>query len=304
MHALVPTQQAYLEAPIQNQPQLHRLEIVAEQLTSSKLLNETGLQILNNERNSQKLQSLSDDDVHDKLLDIWSEIKMLTGALLHTGKDLQIQNELLKRFLLITPTFRLLTTNEIRHAFYLNAAGEYGEVIPHYNREINAEWVGQVLRAYVVYKRRMYALAGDQIHKALAPPPVPPKRVRMPASFYMEAVQRSYDMYCAGRQEWEYGWSLLYNFLRKVKLITCESRQAWWDRWWKGVLVLWQQTGAEDLYELMGGRYEKMPQHRRQEIRRAATFKGQYHALKELFAEFNAIGINNIFSEVQYRFQS
>jgi hypothetical protein len=244
---------------------------------------------------------LNDDDLEDELIDIWSEIKMMTGALLHEGQELCLQLKMLKRFLMIAPTLRLLTTNEIRHAFYLNAAGEYSEIIPHYNREINAEWVGQVLRAYVSYKRRMYASAGDHIRKALAPAPVPPKRVRMPASFYMEAVQRSYDMYCAGKKEWEYGWSLLYNFLRKVNLITCESRQAWWDRWWKGVLVLWQQTGAEDLYELMGGRYEQIPLARRQEIRRAATFKGQHHALKELFAEFNAIGINNIFLEVQYR---
>jgi hypothetical protein len=257
------------------------------------------------------LKSLTEKQSHNKLADVWSEVTLATGAFMEADELIDAQLQMLHKFILSSPKFSTLTHKEIIHAFYLNAAGEFsqwtpkdcGGIFPHFSRPINAEWVGLVLSAYVKYKHRMYETAGDHIRKALAPPPVPPKRVRMPASFYMEAVQRSYDMYCAGKQEWEYGWSLLYNFLRKVNLITCESRQAWWDRWWKGVLVLWQQTGTEDLYELMGGRYEKMPQHRRQEIRRAATFKSQYWALRDLFSELKAAGISNIFSQVKYRFQ-
>ncbi len=255
------------------------------------------------------LKSLSEKQSHDKLADVWSEVSLATGAFMEAEELIDAQLQMLHKFILSSPKFSTLTHKEIIHAFYLNAAGEFaqwtpkdcGGIFPHFSRPINAEWVGLVLGAYVKFKVRMYQIAGDQIRKAIAPPAPVPKRVPMPAAWYMQTVQRHYDLYRAGRNEWDYGWSLIYNFLRKCNMITCESRQVWWNRWDQGVLKLWQETGADDLYQLLAGNYEQMPMYRRREVRRAATFKGQYFALRELFAEFNALGINNIFSEVQYR---
>lgn len=183
--------------------------------------------MIRNEMTSPKLKSLSDDELYDRLVDVWSAVKLLSGALLHEGDMLLLQLEMLRDFL-ATSSFRDLTVADLTTAFKLNAAGDAWETIPHYNREINAEWVGQVLRKYTDIFRKMWRDHGDAIRKALLPPvPEKPKPGPLPESFWQGEIQKDLELLRAGKAEWIFNRAAKYCYLRKLQAIPMPSR-AWW----------------------------------------------------------------------------
>ncbi len=169
--------------------------------------------MIRNEMTSPKLKSLSDDELYDRLVDVWSAVKLLSGALLHEGDMLLLQLEMLRDFL-ATSSFRDLTVADLTTAFKLNAAGDAWETIPHYNREINAEWVGQVLRKYTDIFRKMWREHGDAIRKVLLPPaPEAPKPEPLPESFWQEEIQKDLELLRAGKADWIFNSAMKYVFL-------------------------------------------------------------------------------------------
>lgn len=162
--------------------------------------------------------------MHDKIVEIFQELKILNGVILHTGESLKIQIEVLKMFLVTHPHFTGLTVNEIRHAFYLNSQGEYEEVYRHYNKELNAEFIGDVLRAYVRYKNGIYRLKGKSIKAILNPvevkPPVMPTEQE-----YRQMIQQHYENFLAGRRDLVFIAESTYRMLRKYGAILIKSRE-------------------------------------------------------------------------------
>jgi len=160
-------------------------------------------------------------------MDIISEIKILTGVPLMELKEVGIQIEVLKRFMLSSPQFAGLTTNEVRHAFYLNNQGEYDEVYRHFNKVLNAEFVGDVLRAYVKYKTALYRKKAREI-KLLLGPAVERKEVPIPNEIELQQmIQHDYNNYLAGSTEFIYLYTGVYKLLRKYGGIQIHSRQYW-----------------------------------------------------------------------------
>jgi hypothetical protein len=171
---------------------------------------------------------LTEDEVHNKLIDVWQEVKVLTGAVLYKmGEGLEEQLEVLKLFVASHPQFTGLTVKEIAHAFYLNAQGEYGEVYRHYNKELNAEFVGDVLRAYVKYKRVIYSQSGKAIKDVLNPEAAK-VRVALPGEEELQQlVQMHYELYQQGLKDFIVMPVTVYKLMRKYGGISISSKEHW-----------------------------------------------------------------------------
>lgn len=141
--------------------------------------------ILAAEKNGHKLKWLSDDDQHNSIVDIISEIKLITGAVLYDGDKLVLQHEMLKRF--IVTGFSMLTKSEIVQAFYMNLQGAFQDVHVHYNKELNAEFIGNVLRAYLKWKNTFIRTKGEQVDAVLLPAPKVKREIDY--DFFKEQVQ-------------------------------------------------------------------------------------------------------------------
>lgn len=190
------------------------------------------LLILKNELDSPQLRLLKDDDYHDLVVDFLSEVKVLTGGILYSdARELSIQLEVVKRFLISHPVFNRLTAKEIVHAFYLNNQGAYPEVYKHYNREINAEFLGSVLLAYVGMKKKLHTEALPQLYKMLHQAPEKPK-LKVTNEYMEQLIQMDYDNYRKGDHELIFYHRRSYNYLRKCGMIYYRSAGAWW-KWYQ-----------------------------------------------------------------------
>ena len=184
-----------------------------------------------NQVNGPTLRQMDHDTRYDTLIDIWSEIKMLTGCILYENKALALQADILERFLRTHPGFMSLTKSEILHAFYLNSGGQLDNVYRHWNKELNAEFVGDVLGAYLRFKNRFFTNNHDLLAKAINPPA--PKRPAPPTHDEWEAdIQQDYQHYLAGNTELIFNTSAKYWYLRKCMIIEYSSRASW-HRWYR-----------------------------------------------------------------------
>lgn len=177
------------------------------------------------------LKYLSEDEQHNQLLDVFTEVKILTGALMFSGDELKIQIEVLRRFITAHPSAKNMTIAEIRHAFYLNNFGEYETILRHYNRELNAEFVGDVLNAYHKFKRQFMLRARDTIRALLYPKATANKLTLTNAELQL-LVQKDYDDYKIGNTLFIFNVKLKYLFLRKIKLIQLSSKASWERNYW------------------------------------------------------------------------
>lgn len=171
------------------------------------------------------LRTLQFSDLSSKVVDIISEVKILTGAILYTGNELRLQVDVITRFFMSNMAFATLTTNEILHAFYLNNAGEYDQVYRHYNRELNAEFIGDVLLAYIKYKRRLYERVDI---KALIDPPKETPVVLMPSEEeYRQFILQDLNFYKNGDTDFIFCTPAKYKLLRQLGYIEIYSRHYW-----------------------------------------------------------------------------
>jgi hypothetical protein len=178
-----------------------------------------------NEVSSPCLRWLSDDELHDELLGIWQEVKVLTGAVLYVpGEGLEEQMEVLKQFVMGNPGFMALTVSEVRHSFYLNMQGEYGEVYKHYYAPLNGEFVGSVLLGYLRYKHGLYSRHGVEVRKLVE---VRKERKVWTDAELMDLVQTHYELYKNGHYELiVLPWSV-YKLMRNVGGIRIKDKGHW-----------------------------------------------------------------------------
>lgn len=284
---------------------LQRLESVEVQLLSSKLLNEIELQILRNERNSPAIRKLSPDEQFDALADVWSEVKVLTGAILRQGEELGIQVKVLHRFILSSPRLSSLTTSEILHAFYLNNAGEYGEVIKHYNQELNAEFVGGVLNAYLKKKVCFLREKHEKVQKLLNPPEAIQKPVYGPED-YKRWIQEDYEFYRYGNHAFITNTASKYLFLRRLNLIRYTSK----NKFIQLKNEAFNQREHQKVYEAKTAVSKLITKAVYDSIRETKwiernEYRGVIHTMRrnvylKFFELIASCGINQIFTEIDY----
>ena len=106
-----------------------------------------------------------------------AEIVLITGGKIYDDKkeSVMFNGQLKSISKLLLYSFSFLTFEEVVNAFYLNSAGRFGETHTHYGRELNVEFIGNVLASYKKFKQGIFNERGPDLVKAikgeLAPPP-------------------------------------------------------------------------------------------------------------------------------------
>lgn len=134
---------------------------------------------------------------------------------------------MIERFLMMSGRFSNLTLNEIIHAFYLNAAGEYADIYKHYNRWLDAEFIGNVLISYCKYKDAFYKRVDV---KGLLTPPAPKPKPIAPTTEEVKAmIQQDYNFYLQDAPAFIFLSKLKYKLLRQISFIEITSKANWHD---------------------------------------------------------------------------
>ncbi len=206
------------------------------QLISSNVLSSAELKVYLNELNSPKLCWLTDIELHDFMADLLSEISIMTGA---KAYEYDWQNSMLItviiKLLKKDDAIMALTTNEVSDAFYLNHNGAYPHTHSTYNKEINADYVGNIIRDYRYYKLRSLEKEWA-INKILNPPPEKPIPVYTTAD-YKKFIQMDYELYKTGNTDYIFNIEKKYILLRRAKIIIYPSPLSdAWKKWYQVAL--------------------------------------------------------------------
>lgn len=197
---------------------------------------------MRNELSAPQMRWLSESERWESFQTLWVEVKMLTGAILHEPPLLSVQLTMLETFIMSHEKYQRLTRNEIRHAFYMNAQGEFADQVPsgsggmfrHYNKELNAEFIGDVLNAYVRRKARLYDQKHYAIAQAMAPaveaPPVT-------AEHWQNLVEQDYQRYLREEYHLIFFGADKYLFVRRCGLIKFSSARKW-RQWYAQALEI------------------------------------------------------------------
>jgi hypothetical protein len=172
------------------------------------------------------LKNLSELEQYNQLVDVLSEVKIFTGALMYSDYELKIQIDVLRQFLTTHPKIKNFTINEIRHAFYLNNFGEYPTIYRHFNRELNAEFIGDVLLAYLKFKKEFLSRSQVPIRSLLYPKAMNEKPL-LTEELLKAMIQEDYEKHKAANDRFIFNIQPKYIFLRKKLLIQLSSKASW-----------------------------------------------------------------------------
>ena len=120
-----------------------------------------------------KIKSLNEDQYFVAINAIVAEVCLLCGLETYDAKADEVMYKAQMRQIskFIMDGYSMLTPDEILNSFHLNLQGKYKEIFKDYGkRKINCEFIGQVLSAYVVYKKD-YMIANEDLEKVLYPDP-------------------------------------------------------------------------------------------------------------------------------------
>ena len=195
-------------------------------MKTSKILSEGELNVFINELNSPRLCWLSDDDFHNKVVELLQEISLLTGAEVYES---DWKNEMLVRTIenLFKANYAImnLTVTEIRNAFYLNHNGTFGRVYTMYGKPISADYIGNVISDYREYKLRPIEKQWA-IEKLLNPPP--PEVIPVyTIEDYKKFIQQDYENWKNGNKNYIFLVYEKYVLLRKFALIIYPNKESW-----------------------------------------------------------------------------
>lgn len=152
-----------------------------------------------------------------------SEIKLITGVLIHEGSMMTAQIKMLKIFLYTG--FGMLTKEEVVQAFYLNLQGKFGETYRHFQKELNCEFLGDVLKAFLKYKLYIRENRGPELTKIMAPPTVAVNTIDY--DFFKELIQKEYEHFRVGRNDTQMWHVRKYYTLRKFGLLPFKGLHTW-----------------------------------------------------------------------------
>lgn len=148
----------------------------------------------------KKLREYTEQEFGTLLRKALAEIVILTGGKMYdestNRKMYELQLVIISKFLL--GSFGHLSFSELKNAFYMNCEGKFGKVETHYGREINGEFLGSVLSAYVEYKKRIQCENRQQLDEVLFPRIEQPDKVLTEAEYqstYRETIEWTYQRF-------------------------------------------------------------------------------------------------------------
>ncbi len=120
-----------------------------------------------------KIKDLGEDQFELLFKKVIAEIIFITGGKLYSTKTQEdkmmynAQVKTLKKF--ISEYFNFFSFAEVIKAFYMNNAGQFKKIYSHYGRELNIEFIGEVLSAYKEYKQEIFTKHGWELVKLISP---------------------------------------------------------------------------------------------------------------------------------------
>ena len=209
-------------------------------MKDSKVLSDLELIIYQNELSSPRLSFLTEDELHNTILEFLQEISMLTGSDVY---DTDYKNAMLAKTIqnLIdsNPRIQALTVAEVRHAFYLNHGGLFSKVHTMYGKPISADYVGNVLNDYMHFKLR--TMEKQWAIQRILNPPKPKEKVIYTIEDYKKFIQEDYQLYLDGKADIISFYSKKYFALRKLKIIIYQDKQMWWS--WYSFAIAHRERG-------------------------------------------------------------
>lgn len=148
----------------------------------------------------KKLREYTEQEFGVLLRKALAEIVILTGGKMYdeatNRKMYELQLVVISKFLL--GSFGHLSFSELKNAFYMNCEGKFGKVETHYGREINGEFLGSVLSAYMDYKKRIQSDHRQQLDEVLFPHIEQPDKVLTEKEYqstYRETIEWTYQRF-------------------------------------------------------------------------------------------------------------
>lgn len=158
-----------------------------------------------------RVGKMKEDEFKESINQILAEICLLTGLETYPANDnngnlnpmFVAQVKIIRKFIL--EGYYFLTPKEILNAFYLNLQGVFGQVIKQYGiKQINCEFIGQVLSAYKEYKSG-YINTNPDIQNFIAPtkPLQSIEQATDPVNENRAMIERQFYYFCTN-PKWNY----------------------------------------------------------------------------------------------------
>lgn len=269
----------------------------------------TEITVLRNELNSPILKLLTDAEFHSNIIDILTEVKFLTGFILYEDREkMKVQLRVIKRYLRSCEKFMTLTTNEVLHAFYMNQQGLFSDLHKHYNRELNCEFIGDVLLKYITYKKFLYDRAGQHITNLIEPPQVQ-KFLPLGQNDWENLIQEDYEKFQHGDTPLIRDTTTKYFFLRRRAMLQYKNRLEYWDWYWRALTKMERDVKRRNTATIGSSVNRKKELEKYDEIRKTGMISRVDHisishllrrgVYLNFLEEMSGRGVANIFSEIE-----
>jgi hypothetical protein len=166
----------------------------------------------------KSLKQLTDEQVQHLVKTFIATVTVISGCTVDNRMMLPTL-KVVKKFLLTY--YPYLTLAELNEAFEMNAAGMFDEIVSHYNRSLNCEFIGRVLAYYRDYRREQMAHI-IAVRDALPPPAelqqqIPQQCAPPTEDDLKSIVETAYTWFKAGRPI--IGAAFIYDYMVKFEII-------------------------------------------------------------------------------------
>ncbi len=200
-----------------------------ESLLACRALNSAEASSFLNEVNSPRLAWLNLKGAHNTLIDVFTEVAMITNVPLYEDLPDQLaQIEVLKKFLISSPRFSQMHTGDIVQAFYMNEDGSHWEQVRHFNKYFSCEYLGAVLNPFLRFKMKLEPKRKMMMERISGP--VAAMIPFFGADYWKTEINADLGLLMAGNEKLIFNVETKYKFIRKENIIHIRSR-AHFHRW-------------------------------------------------------------------------
>lgn len=160
---------------------------------------------------------MDDTELQSTVKSFCQYVTVLTGCHIETAATL-VTLKVIKNFL--QSQWPFLTAKELQTAFELNCTGQHWPIVQHYNRQLNCDYIGQVLVAYNEnYRRRIVPIIVQTQNDAIRLLSQPKPKQDVTDKDRQQILQMAYETYLRNPNMPLYGIRTLHGYCVRFGLI-------------------------------------------------------------------------------------